>query len=95
MLKKMANFEDLTEFHNSLELVYERISNQKDKDYHLHYDAAKILLGKTIKTIQKIKKKNAVVFEIVEYDDAPGGFVIIYNEFHDKKQTYIDMYVLK
>lgn len=95
MLKKMANFEDLTEFHNSLDLIYERITNRKDKDYNQQYDASKILLSKTKKTIQKIKKKKAVLFEFVEYDEAPEGLVIIYNEFDGRRQTQIDFYVIK
>lgn len=95
MLKKVANFDNLTEFHNSLELIYERISNRNDKDYTQKYSASKILLGKNKKTLQKIKKRKAVVFEFVEYDDAPYGFVIIYNEFEGRLQTKIDIYIIK
>lgn len=95
LCKTSASFEDL---HNSLENKYERITNRKDIDYDLQYDAMTIFNNKTLKTIKFIKSKKplmAVVFEIVEYINKSNGFVIIYNEFNDNLQTKIDIYVTK
>lgn len=92
MLKTTTDYELL---HNSLELIYERISNQPDKDYSNKYSITDIFLGKTIKMIKKHKKGTGVVFEIGQYEKAPNGFVIIYNEFNNYQQTKIDMYVMK
>ena len=92
MLKTTTDYDLL---HGSLEIVYERITNHKDKDYSSQYSVTDIFHGKTIKTIKKHKKGTGVVFEILLYDKAPNAFVIIYNQFNKYTQTHIDMYVMK
>ena len=92
MLKTTTDYDLL---HKSLEIVYERITNHKDKDYSSKYNITDIFLGKTIKMIKKHRKGTGVVFEISQYDKAPNGFVIIYNQFDKYEQTQIDMYVMK
>ena len=92
MLKTTTDYDLL---HGSLEIVYERITNHKDKDYSSQYSVTDIFLGKTIKMIKKHRKGTGVVFEISQYDKAPNGFVIIYNQFDNYEQTQIDMYVMK
>ena len=86
---------DIELLHKSLELIYERISNNKDKEYSRIYNIVDIFNGKTIKTIKKYKKGTGVVFEFLEYEKAPKGFVIIYNEFSGRTQTKIDIYTIK
>lgn len=87
--------QDLDLLHKSLDIIYERISNNTDKDYSKQYSITDIFLGKTIKTIKKYRKGTGVVFEISQYEKAPNGFVIIYNQFNNFEQTKIDMYVIK
>lgn len=97
MIKKIdvTDLDDLNSLHMALGLIYERVSNRKDKDYTKQYSASRILTSKTMKEIVRHKKGTGAVFEIVEYDTAPNGFVIIYNGFENGKQTTIDFYVIK
>ena len=92
MLKTTTDYDLL---HKSLEIIYERISNRKDESYSNKYDIVDIFKGRTVKTIKKHKKGTGVVFEIIEYDKIPKGFVIIYNQFEGHAQNKIDMYIMK
>lgn len=92
MLRKVKGFDDFSLLHTSLEVIYLRISNRKDKDYSDTYDAMRIFKGKTLKTVKKVKGKNGVIFEFIEYEGIPSGFVVIYNEFKNGLQIEIDIY---
>lgn len=96
MLRKVEA-DDLKLLHSSLEIIYERISNRKDKDYGEIYSLLDILSGKDLKEISKFNKGKGVIFEFVAYDNVIGGFVIIYNVFAEKRNfpTSMDVYILK
>lgn len=92
--KKVEKAQDL---HLSLDFRYERITGRPDKpEYSKLYAVGDILKNETIKDFEiKINADQIVVFEFVDFKQAPKEFVIIYNEFNNKEQTDIDMYILK
>ena len=78
---------------NLLETFYERISNQTNKDYEKFYSLEKILKAKTIKVLKKIiTQQDGVILEIIKYITAPNGYLIIYNEFKNARQTKLEIF---
>ncbi len=72
---------------------YEQISNKPEMNYEATYDLGEILQAKTIKYIEKVlTPKDAVVLEIIKYKKAPNGYLIIYNEFNDSRQTKLEIF---
>lgn len=92
--KKVGKAKDL---HSALDFLYERITNDESKKhYNETYNVVDILDAKTLKELElKINKTEEVVFEFVEYKPAPQEFLIIYNEFENHEQTFIDIYITK
>ena len=82
--------------HDIMEQLYIRITNRKDNLYTGQFSTEKVFSNKQIKRIGRyITKETAVVFEIVEYTNAPNGYVIIYNDFKNEHQVNIDFYITK
>ena len=93
LLKLCTTCEEL--FGNLL-VLYEKISNRKDKDYNAQYNVLKICNAKTIQEFGKnMKEETTAYFEIKEYGTAPNNFVIIYNEFFANVPTKWEMFVTK
>lgn len=92
----VKNENNLDILHEQMGLLYERISNIKDTSYNTKYNLQEILTSKTIKQIRKvITADSGIVIEFVKYNNAPNGFVMIYNDFINYLPHKIDIYIIK
>lgn len=97
-LKKIVKeSESCEQLKDTLDILYTRISNVRNKGYKEKYNIVEICKNKTIKEIEKLfKNKYSVSVELVEYDKEKCGFLIIYNEFDSKNYpTKWEFYILK
>lgn len=95
ILKELKG-KDLDKLKHELENRYERISNRKGFGYENSYNLAEMLQSKTTQKIaKKINREEIVVFELVEYSNAPFGFVIFYNSFKNKEMYELEVYIIK
>ena len=83
MLKTLNTSEELF---TGLQVLYQQISNQPpNKKNALKYNVMAICKSKVIKRLSKrLKDKSSVIFEFINYDKAPNGLVIVYNEYKHK-----------
>ena len=87
---------DATELKSFLDTNYVRISNREDVDFDKQYNLYTMFESKTLKTITKaINKTELIAFEIINYEDAPFGFVIFYNTFENKIINGLEIYAIK
>ena len=93
LCKSTKTIDDL---HSSLDFLYERISNIKNKGYAEKYDVMEIFRSKTMKMFKKsFSKGQSIIFEFVKYEKVPNELLIIYNKFDKKDIVGIDMYKMK
>jgi hypothetical protein len=95
--KVLKSANKASEVYEYLENNYERISNQPEKNYNERYNVVDIFKGKTFKEMVKKLSDRTVYFEFVKFDNAPNGFVIIYNTFEldSQFQDDIDIFVME
>lgn len=100
LLKTTRDFDEVLP---ALEIIYTRITNRKDrKDSILDlngekYSLEKIFKAKIVKEVKKLtrKIKGGVIFEFINYETAPNGFLIIFNQFKDWIQTKFEIFAIK
>lgn len=93
---KLARDEE--QIYQSMEILYNRISNKPYKRFAKKYNLQEILKAQTIKilTYQPNKKiGNGVVVEFVNYAKAPNNLAMLYNEFKNGLQTKLEIYITK
>lgn len=93
---KIAKNED--QIYQSMEILYNRISNKPYKRFTKKYNLQEILTAPTIKllTYQPNKKiGNGVVIEFVNYAKAQNNLAMLYNEFENAIQTKLEIYITK
>lgn len=94
IMKDAKNGEDISQ---SLEILYERISNKPEANYHETYDLIEICKAKVIAHFWRRFKKEGIIagFEVIKYDVAPQKIIISYNEDDKIFTRKWEMYILK
>lgn len=86
------------QIYQSMEILYNRISNKPYKRFTKKYNLQEILTAPTIKllTYQPNKKiGNGVVVEFVNYEKTPNNLAMLYNEFENTIQTKLEIYITR